>query len=259
VFLWGLFVAFAVGCEGKSPELCSGGEDEDRDGQIDCADSDCWVPGGPCAENCSTVFDEDGDGADGCEDSDCWLVENDCPEDCDGGEDEDADGAVDCEDSDCWVAEERCPEICDSGADEDADGAVDCEDSECWLAENDCPEICGGGDDEDVDGLVDCDDEDCFAEVFCVPLYDPDVRPIFMTHCLGPASDCHSEATRLGGLSVESYDDFLLPANYCPGLTKGECSLFRILEPTMPQNCLGCLSDAEESLVQRWVDGGLPP
>ena len=258
VMLWGVLAALAVSCDGKSPELCSGNEDEDRDGQIDCADSDCWVPGGSCVEDCATVFDEDGDGADGCDDSDCWGTGL-CPEDCDSGEDEDGDGAVDCDDSDCWVAEERCPEVCDSDGDEDADGLVSCADPDCWLHENACPEICGGGDDEDLDGAVDCDDPDCFEELFCVPTYDPDIRPIFMTHCFGPNGACHSDSVRLGGMSVETYADMLLPSTYCPGETKGACSLFRILEPTMPENCLGCVPDAQVSLIERWVDGGMSP
>lgn len=259
MFTWGVAAAFAASCDGKSPELCTGNEDEDQDGLIDCGDSDCWVAGGICQEDCRTVFDEDGDGFEGCGDSDCWTSEGLCPEDCDSGEDEDADGDVDCDDADCWVSTSRCDEVCDSAADEDADGLVSCEDPDCWTAEDACPEICGGGDDEDLDGDVDCADEDCFAELFCTPLYGADIRPIFMQHCFGASGACHSNTNRLGGLSVENYDDMLLPSNYCSGATKAVCTLFRILEPTMPEDCLGCVAADQVALVQRWVDGGTPP
>ncbi len=259
LFLWGLAVSLAGSCDGKSPELCTGNEDEDLDGRIDCEDPDCWVAGGICREDCSTVFDEDGDGADGCDDSDCWTQQALCAEDCDSGEDEDADGAIDCADADCWVAEERCPEVCDSQADEDADGAVSCADSDCWLFEDACPEICGGGDDEDLDGTVDCADTDCFDEVFCAPLYGADIRPVFLEHCLGALSACHGDTSRLGGLSVESYGDMQLPSNYCAGESKGVCCLLRILEPSMPENCLGCLPADQVALIARWVDAGTPP
>lgn len=256
---WGVALVWAVSCDGKSPELCQSGEDEDGDGQSDCADSDCWVAGGLCREVCTSVFDEDGDGFDGCDDPDCWAEGNDCPEDCDTEDDEDADGAVGCADSDCWVASERCPEICDSAFDEDADGAVSCADSDCWTEEAGCPEICGGGADEDVDGLTDCDDEDCHAEIFCIPTFAADTQPIFLEHCYGAGGACHSDANRLGGLSFESYDDILLPSNYCAGENKGTCTILRILEPSMPEDCLGCVPADQVALIQRWVDGGLSP
>jgi hypothetical protein len=64
-------------CDGCVPsdEKCTGGEDEDCDGLIDCEDPDC-------ASNPV-----------------CVCVPSD--EKCAGGEDEDCDGLIDCDDPDC--------------------------------------------------------------------------------------------------------------------------------------------------------------
>ena len=51
-------------------ENCSNGIDDNADGDIDCADSDCsWV--GICLEHCSDNLDNDLDGGLDCDDSDC--------------------------------------------------------------------------------------------------------------------------------------------------------------------------------------------
>ena len=78
---------------------CDDGVDNDCDGTLDCADSDC-VGNAVCVEVC------------------------------DDGEDNDADGNVDCADSDC-VGNAACVEVCDDGKDNDADGNVDCADADC--------------------------------------------------------------------------------------------------------------------------------
>ena len=58
-------------CFGEScPELCSGGLDEDGDGQTDCGDDDC-----ACGEDCTLPGDDDGDGFADCGDPDCVLHE----------------------------------------------------------------------------------------------------------------------------------------------------------------------------------------
>ena len=54
------------------PELCTG-EDDDRDGDFDCEDSDC-ASAAECAaleEDCDAEGDEDADGDADCEDADC--------------------------------------------------------------------------------------------------------------------------------------------------------------------------------------------
>lgn len=49
-------------------ELCDSGEDEDRDGLIDCADPDC---SDACEEICTNEVDDDADGFVDCLDSEC--------------------------------------------------------------------------------------------------------------------------------------------------------------------------------------------
>ncbi len=259
--VWGMTMTLAFACGGPTPEVCSGGEDEDADGLIDCGDDDCWVAGGACREVCTTIFDEDGDGMDGCEDPDCWIAGGVCAEACDAAGDEDGDGLSDCDDDDCWVADGPCDERCDgAGHDEDGDGDADCADRSCWLPASGCPEVCAQLGDEDGDGALDCDDDDCAGDLACIPGFAGDVQPVFLTHCLGDNGACHSNDMALGGLSFERYDDVLLPSIYCGAKsTKGACSLFRILEPTMPQDCLGCVPAADIALIAAWVEGGMPP
>ena len=95
-----------TGSGAAAPEACSNGVDDDCDGLVDCADSDC---------NC--------DGK---------------QEDCGDGQDNDGDGAVDCQDSDC-AAHPNCPttEVCD-GKDNDFDGKVD-EGDVCRDWQGPCP------------------------------------------------------------------------------------------------------------------------
>lgn len=92
-------------------EDCSDGVDNDADGALDCADSDC-AANAACAEDCSDGIDNDNDGAADCYDTDCTGTQA-CAEDCSSGEDEDVDGAIDCDDSDCTGAA-ACLPVLDS-------------------------------------------------------------------------------------------------------------------------------------------------
>ena len=74
----GLLAASCAGGGGGGPtaEICDNGIDDDGDGDIDCADSDCTSDaacdtGGPTAEICDNGIDDDGDGDIDCADSDC--------------------------------------------------------------------------------------------------------------------------------------------------------------------------------------------
>jgi len=180
--LTGLLLALAA-CGGKeegepTEELCTGGVDEDEDGDIDCDDAEC--ANDPACdegaeETCGDGTDEDGDGLTDCDDEDC-AGEPACAEPqeelCTGGVDEDADGDVDCDDADCTddpACAEPADEVCTGGVDEDEDGDVDCDDADC-AGDPACPaggESCDGGLDEDADGLVDCYDPDCAADALC--------------------------------------------------------------------------------------------
>jgi hypothetical protein len=131
------------------PEVCSDGLDNDCDGFVDCADSDCSADPA-CAPICMAEVCNDG-------------LDNDC------------DGFVDCADTDC-SANPACgpvcmPEVCNDGIDNDCDGLSDCADPDC-SANPACapicvPEICNDGLDNDCDGLIDCADSDCETELVC--------------------------------------------------------------------------------------------
>ena len=54
------------------PEICDNGEDDDGDGDTDCADSDCPA----CPEICDNGEDDDGDGDVDCVDVDCADADN---------------------------------------------------------------------------------------------------------------------------------------------------------------------------------------
>jgi hypothetical protein len=96
-------------CPGGGPETnCTNGLDDDGDGAIDCADSDCASDPacqGPTTEtNCTNLLDDDGDGAIDCADSDCAsdpACQQATETNCSNGLDDDGDGLIDCDDPDC--------------------------------------------------------------------------------------------------------------------------------------------------------------
>ncbi|HHH11029.1 MAG TPA: hypothetical protein ENK23_03025 [Sorangium sp.] len=239
-------------------EDCQQPGDEDENGYADCDDRACWVVGGGCQEVCDSTFDEDADGAYGCFDDDCWVAGGSCKEVCGSGFDEDGDGSSDCDDSDCWVKGGACQEVCASEQDEDGDGFAGCLDDDCWYADGPCAEACSGLNDEDGDGLFDCDDPDCLDAEVCIPTFNADVQPIFLVHC--SKAGCHEGDVPAAGMSVQRYDDMLKPSYYCAnmGLTKGACTIVRILDGSMPAGG-ATLPQEQIDTVQRWVDGGILP
>jgi len=98
--------------------------------------------------------------------------------------------------------------------------------------------------------------------------YTADVQPIFQAKC----NFCHTTAGFGGHNIASNYDDAFLPADNgsCTGLNIGRCTIIRIQEGDMPQgaDCDGdpandtdnpaCLTQAEQDIVQAWIDGGLP-
>lgn len=98
--------------DGTEHEACANGDDEDGDGDLDCADLDCADEPGCTAglpEDCATPGDEDGDGDADCADSDC-SADPICAggdEICDNGGDDDGDTLADCGDPDC-AADPAC-------------------------------------------------------------------------------------------------------------------------------------------------------
>ncbi|MFN3532342.1 MAG: MopE-related protein [Candidatus Brocadia sp.] len=179
-------------------EICTGGQDDDGDGLVDCEDSDCAcdLACAPTHEtSCTNGVDDDCDGLIDCQDPDCPL-------------DKDGDGyyaspcGQDCDDTDASVYP-GAPEICD-GKDNDCDNQVDegvkntyyrdadgdgygdpdnttqaCSQPPGYVTNNqDCDdtnanvnpggaEICNDLADNDCDGLTDCDDADCESDPAC--------------------------------------------------------------------------------------------
>jgi hypothetical protein len=163
---------------------CSDGVDNDGDGFIDCADTDCQEPGtdeapGPGRIVCSTTEDTD------------YL--------CSDGVDNDGNGFVDCGDFGCsrnlkvTVCGTKCvvtaelentAEMCADGIDNDCNGFTDCSDFGCsrgvdftvCCTPDESTKVCVGnlckyseasddacsdGIDNDCNGYVDCKDFGC--------------------------------------------------------------------------------------------------
>ena len=117
--------------------LCGDMLDNDRDGDTDCADSDCSADAA-CTETgaeCADMIDNDGDGDIDCADSDCGT-EPACTEtgaECSDMIDNDGDMDIDCADSDC-ATDPACTETgaeCGDMLDNDGDGDIDCADRDC--------------------------------------------------------------------------------------------------------------------------------
>ncbi|MFO0611902.1 MAG: thrombospondin type 3 repeat-containing protein [Polyangiaceae bacterium] len=168
---------------------CGNFLDDDADGEVDCADTDCATDIA-CA---APLGDDDGDGIPNGED-DCPLAPNPLQSDTD------SDGIGDACDTD--------EGICNDAVDNDADGKIDCADENCAKDAvcqkpdedtdgdgfdnkiDDCPFVAnpdqsdgdgdGAGDacdtkedacanqaDDDGDGKIDCDDENCASAPAC--------------------------------------------------------------------------------------------
>ena len=159
-------------------EICTGGQDDDGDGQTDCADTEClYDPACNWELSCTNGNDDDLDGLIDCADPDCFGLAG-CTDEtahCLDGLDNDRDGRTDCADVDCggttvrgklvcWVNER---DRCGDGIDNDGDGRTDCVDAYCAIdprcsgVESDCQ----NGRDDDGDGATDCWDPGCAANV----------------------------------------------------------------------------------------------
>ncbi len=100
---------------------CGDGMDDDNDGAVDCADTDCSSD--PVCVNgnfevCGDGMDNDGNGAADCDDAACASAALCMAEICGDGIDNDANGAVDCADSAC-SADAACAAAPTTGAEDD--------------------------------------------------------------------------------------------------------------------------------------------
>ncbi len=109
LLLIAIFSSWLYGCAGGNSKLkdedCTNGIDDDKDGRVDCADSDCVLHVACLAstENCTNGIDDDGDDHADCADADCAANVACQPgvENCTNGVDDDGDGRADCTDTDC--------------------------------------------------------------------------------------------------------------------------------------------------------------
>jgi hypothetical protein len=169
--------------------LCQDGKDNDKDGKIDCADTDCkgftfcQKTSESSATSCQDGTDNDGDGKIDCEDPECQdytfckKIESTATL-CQDGKDNDADGKTDCDDPDCkgftfCQNAENTPTLCADNKDNDGDGKIDCDDPDCQgyyfcAKREDTAALCQDAKDNDGDGLIDCADSDCKGFTFCV-------------------------------------------------------------------------------------------
>ena len=120
LFIVGLTSGYFVDTVSAAPPFenkCDDGKDNDGDGAIDCADSDCTAD--PACQTCTPTEDPEVSCTDG--------VDNDC------------NGSTDCDDANC-ASDPACqtctvtedPEVsCSDGVDNDCNGATDCADANC--------------------------------------------------------------------------------------------------------------------------------
>lgn len=157
-----------INCAAAIAEQCDDDSDNDNDGMVDCADSDCDDAVVCQPEVCDDEMDNDDDGDIDCDDDECVDAPACVPEICDDNMDNDNDGEMDCDDDECFNDIVCGGEDCSNGLDDDGDAAVDCLDRDCFTNPL-CAqvEVCGDGMDNDGNGLTDCDDAVCVDEVSC--------------------------------------------------------------------------------------------
>jgi uncharacterized repeat protein (TIGR01451 family) len=175
---------------------CGDSADNDGDGDVDAADSDCIdprrtedTPGG-----CGDGVDNDGDGLVDGADTDCLVGDASLdeggagPGTCGDGIDNDNDGSPDTTDSDCRAVDTSFPEggfsNCGDGFDNDGDGDMDAADEDCYQAGFDeaAANSCGDGFDNNDDGLIDANDPVCAMS----GVTQSEIRKMVQAFCAAP-------------------------------------------------------------------------
>ena len=156
----------------NTADLCSDNLDNDKNGQVDCADPGC-VAFAFCQqaeegkENtliaCMDKQDNDGDGNTDCDDDECKAFaicaegeEENTLVKCQDGKDNNKNGLIDCEDPEC-----KAFSVCGNGNNNQEEKP-----KEEKTTENDIV-TCYDGEDNDGDGKTDCCDEGCKVFAFC--------------------------------------------------------------------------------------------
>jgi hypothetical protein len=136
----------------KPVEVCADNMDNDRDGAVDCSDSECAMDAS-CQEedeeeDCDDPGedDEDDDGEANCDDSEC-SNHSSCEEETEETDTQDTEDTEDTADTEETDTEDTSSggEICDDadGNDEDEDGDANCADADCARISSNCDELQG--------------------------------------------------------------------------------------------------------------------
>ena len=87
------------------------------------------------------------------------------------------------------------------------------------------------------------------------PTFKGDAQPIFQKYC----GDCHNGGGSGGHDIAMDYDDALLASYYCNDLNKGECTVVRIEDGSMPKGAGPKVSADDLEVLKKWIDGGMQP
>jgi len=92
------------------------------------------------------------------------------------------------------------------------------------------------------------------------PSFDSQVAPILQKNCLA----CHSSASKMGGLVMESYDGLMKGGAHGPAIIPGKADQSRMIlmlegrvQPRMPFGA-DPLPAADIAALEAWVEGGAP-
>jgi hypothetical protein len=155
---------YADDCSGGGSEICNNGSDDDGDGAVDCADSDC--AGSPDCPGTELTCGELLDCLASCADQACRQACNEAA--CDTAVQAYADIRT------CRMAE--CQTECPQGGTNTQQCrdciALNCPDEVAACEADTCVPVptewaCDNGDDDDGDGDTDCDDTDCMDTPTC--------------------------------------------------------------------------------------------
>jgi hypothetical protein len=107
-------------------------------------------------------------------------------------------------------------------------------------------------------------DDNCNGQLNEACHYTQDVKPILVAKC----SPCHAGGGSGGHNAASMYSETQLSSYFCPGKTKGACTIARIESGAMPfeRNCTGnpvtdsgnalCTSADQQAILHKWIDGG---
>lgn len=153
------------GAPPSSETNCTNGIDDDCDGSIDCADSNCAANAACASDPCGNGVCESGESRCSCP-VDCGVPPS-SESNCTNGIDDDCDGAVDCADSNCATNSACATDPCGDGVCDTVNGEDGCTCSQDCGSAPSTETLCSNGMDDDCDGLADGDDPDCSATPWC--------------------------------------------------------------------------------------------